>query len=220
MRNDIQQEHGPSFLLAFFQGHNQRWVKFNVAKFSLPLNSRFELKNEPCFVGILDLWPLLNGHSDIRYRRKKAWRARSHSNNSRKTWMWIGRFQNLLTTYNAKFIPYLFKVFFKKYKDISDYRITQWRREIEKKTHDQDKFPIFFWELRHQSFWRSFLYSFKSFKKHHDITGFINPFPVIGLFITIWYSKIYLVNFRGTISRENTECDKKFVKWPKPCGIG
>ena len=43
----------------------------------------------------------------------------------------------------------------------------------------------------------------------------------------IWYSKIYLINFRGTFSEENTESDKNLAKllevvgqWPEVVGHG
>ena len=38
------------------------------------------------------------------------------------------------------------------------------------------------------------------------IQSFIKPLELI---ITIWYLKIYLISFRGTISEENTGIDKK-----------
>ena len=36
--------------------------------------------------------------------------------------------------------------------------------------------------------------------------------------ITIWYSKIYLINFRGTFSKENTGFDENLAKLPEVVG--
>ena len=42
----------------------------------------------------------------------------------------------------------------------------------------------------------------------------------LSCYITIWYSKIYLISFRRRISKENTGSEEKLVKWAKLCGNG